>query len=1228
MLKNLIKFLVQNKLVAFVLLVVFLLWGLISAPIYTDNWLIGSNAVAVDAIPNLGDNQQIIFTEWEGQSPQDIEDQITYPLTTNLLGLPGVKSVRSSSMFGFSTIYLIYEDNVDFYWGRSRILEKLSSLPSNLLPKNVVPKLGPDATALGQLFWYTVEGRDEQGNVTGGWDLHELRKVQDFYIKNALSSAENVAEVASIGGHVQEYQIELNPLLMRQYQISLQEVVRAVGESNKNVGAKTLEINNAEYLIRGLGLIENIEDIENAVITTNDYVPLSIKDIAVVSLGPKERRGILDKEGAEVVGGVVVSRYGANPQKVIESVKDKISQIAKGLPSKMLEDGRISQLTIVPFYDRTELIKNTLGTLNSALAMEILIAILVILVMLRNLRISLVISGLLPVAVLMVFIVMKLYNVEANIVALSGIAIAIGTMVDLGIILSENIVQKIENNQQGAAIDDLVIEGVNEVSGAIITAGLTTILSFIPVFVLTGEEGRLFTPLAFTKTTALLAAMFLALFIIPPIISKWYSVTHKKYDIGSLGSIGLGLVGLVMCIWGFWIGIALIGLAVLKLLQDYNKIANVNSGKLRLIWLVASIVLILTYYWKPLGFQAYFATNLVFVILFSSLVLGGLYIFHRYYEVILVWAMEHKTIFLIIPLSILILGALTYSTIGKEFMPKLNEGSFLLMPTSTAHTGISENKRILQQLDMAVASIPEIETVVGKAGRVDSALDPAPLSMFENVILYKPEFILDDKGRPISFLTTKEGLFQTKTMGEVTSGSGVSVDELIVDKNGAYYRNWRPHIRNADDIWEEIAAVTTLPGVTSAPKLQPIETRLVMLQTGMRSPMGIKIFGPSLDVIESFGQVLENELKNIEAIESASVFSDRIVAKPYINVLFNRTKAARFGLSISGLQEILETAMGGKVLTQTIEGRERFDVTLRYPRDYRDEPEDIGNILVALPSGGSIPLYQVADVQFEKGPQVIKSENGFLMAYVLFDKKEGFAEISAVEQAKEQIEFKINNGEIIVPKGVNYKFSGTYENNVHAEKTLSLIIPLVLLAILLLLYVQFRSLTISFMIFSGIAVAFAGGFILLWFYGQDWFLNLNFLGHDLREIFNVKTINMSVAVWVGFIALFGIATDDGVVIATYLKQNFEANKPGTVNDIRNAVLEAGKKRIRPCLMTTATTLLALLPIITAKGHGKDILIPMAIPSFGGMLVALVTLLIVPVLYCLWQEQKLKNSEIR
>ena len=521
MLNRAIKFFIENKLVAVLLLTLFVGWGLMHAPFSWTAGILPHDPVAVDAIPDLGENQQIVFTKWEGRSPQDIEDQITYPLTTSLLGIPGVKTIRSSSMFGFSSIYIIFEEDVDFYWSRSRILEKLNALPAGLLPPEVSPSLGPDATGLGQIFWYTLEGRDEAGNVTGGWDLHELRSVQDYYVKYALSGAGGVSEVASIGGYVQEYQIDVNPELMRQYNIGLHQIVKAVKQSNKDIGAQTLEINQAEYLVRGLGYIESKEDIENAVVDSENYTAIRVKDVANVQLGPAARRGILDKEGAEVVGGVVVARYGANPLEVINNVKEKINELSSGLPSKTLADGRTSQLTVVPFYDRTALIKETLATLSEALTLEILITILVIVIMVFNLRASILISGLLPVAVLMVFISMKLFGVDANIVALSGIAIAIGTMVDVGVILSENIIRHIEENKdlpqgQQASMNQVVYNATAEVSGAILTAVLTTIISFIPVFTMIGAEGKLFRPLAFTKTMALSASIVVALFLIPP----------------------------------------------------------------------------------------------------------------------------------------------------------------------------------------------------------------------------------------------------------------------------------------------------------------------------------------------------------------------------------------------------------------------------------------------------------------------------------------------------------------------------------------------------------------------------------------------------------------------------------------------------------------------------------------------------------------------------------------
>jgi len=1246
MLNKSIKFLIENKLVAVLILVLFIGWGTVNAPFNWDIGFLPANPVAVDAIPDIGENQQIVFTKWDGRSPQDIEDQITYPLTTSLLGIPGVKTIRSSSMFGFSSIYIIFEEDIEFYWSRSRILEKLNSLPSGLLPEGVNPALGPDATGLGQIFWYTLEGRDENGKVTGGWDLHELRSIQDYYVKYALSSASGVSEVASIGGYVQEYQVDVNPELMRQYNIGLHHVVKAVKESNKDIGAQTLEINKAEYLVRGLGYIKSIGDIENAVVASQDYTAIKIKDIGKVSLGPATRRGMLDKEGAEVVGAVVVARYGANPMEVINNVKEKINELSPGLPSKVLSDGRTSQVTIVPFYDRTELIQETLGTLNEALTLEILITILVIIIMVFNLRASVLISGLLPVAVLMVFIAMKLFGVDANIVALSGIAIAIGTMVDVGVILSENIIRHLDENGEKLPINSVVYNATAEVSGAIVTAVMTTIISFIPVFTMIGAEGKLFRPLAFTKTFALTASIIVALFLIPPFAAFLFRKKSLKKPSGYIINGLLVVLGIVAIIFGSWLGLILIAFGVTAFLKSQDRITEQRSNLLNIGISAFAIVFLLAEYWRPLGVDRSILWNLIFVGLICFGLLGAFTLFRKQYTRILKWALANKLLFLSIPTLIVIAGFFIMKNTGKEFMPSLNEGSFLLMPTSMPHAGVEENKRIMQQLDMAVASIPEIETVVGKSGRTESALDPAPLSMYENVIQYKSEYILNEKGKRQRYKVNDEGFF-IRTDGNLVENPNVAVgpeevekarkagkkvfitaDEsssnLIPDDDGEFFRNWRPEIESPDDIWKEIVRVTKLPGVTSAPKLQPIETRLVMLQTGMRAPMGIKVKGQDLKQIEAFGIQLETVLKQAEGVKTEAVFADRIVGKPYLLIDIDREKLARYGASIDDVQNVLKVAVGGMVLTQTVEGRERYGVRVRYPRELRDKPDDLKQIYVPVEKGSPVPLSELANIRYEQGPQVIKSEDTFLVGYVLFDKLDGFAEVDVVENAQALIQKKIDSGELVVPKGINYQFTGTYENQLRAEATLSVVVPLALLIIFLILYFQFRSVATSLMVFTGIAVAFAGGFVMIWLYGQDWFLNFSFFGENLRDLFQMHTINLSVAVWVGFIALFGIATDDGVVMATYLTQTFDRNTPETKQEIRASVVEAGEKRIRPCLMTTATTILALLPVLTSTGRGSDIMIPMAIPSFGGMVIALITLFVVPVLYSWKHEAQLKK----
>ena len=1238
------------------MLVLFVGWGTVNAPFNWDIGFLPSNPVAVDAIPDIGENQQIVFTKWEGRSPQDIEDQISYPLTTALLGIPGVKTVRSSSMFGLSSVYIIFEEDIEFYWSRSRILEKLNALPSGLLPENVNPALGPDATGLGQIFCYTLEGRDTEGNVTGGWDLQELRSIQDYYVKFALSAASGVSEVASIGGYVKEYQVDVNPELMRQYNIGLQQVVKAVKETNKDIGAQTLEVNQVEYIVRGLGYVKSLEDIENAVVTATDNIAIRIKDIGKVVLGPASRRGILDKEGAEAVGAVVVARYGANPMEVITNVKEKIKELSTGLPSKVLADGRTSQVTIVPYYDRSELIQETLGTLKEALSLEILITILVIIVMVFNLRASILISGLLPVAVLMVFIAMKLFDVDANIVALSGIAIAIGTMVDVGVILSENIIRHLDENSKMVvptarglsaedaqkavfpkgqkdkkSINNIVYNATTEVSGAIITAVLTTIISFIPVFTMIGAEGKLFRPLAFTKTFALIASLLVALFLIPPFAAFLFREKSIKKYFRQAINIALIFAGILAIISGYWLGLILIAFGFSGILKLQEKITEKRANTLNIIIAALAIVFLLASYWRPLGVEKSIFWNLIFVSVICFGLLGIFAVFRSYYTRILKWCLANKIAFLSLPIALIIAGIFIMKNTGKEFMPSLNEGSFLLMPTSMAHAGVTENKRVLQQLDMAVASIPEIKTVVGKAGRTTSALDPAPLSMYENIIQYKSEYMQNEKGVKQRYKVNENGAYVLKNGSALlmepreTWQSLNARQQLIPDVDGEFFRNWRPEIQSPDDIWKEIIRVTKLPGVTSAPKLQPIETRLVMLQTGMRAPMGIKVKGQDLKQIEAFGVQLEGILKQAEGVQPAAVFADRIVGKPYLLIDIDRAKIARYGISIQTVQDILKVAVGGMVITQTVEGRERYGIRVRYPRELRANPSDLAQIYIPISTGGQVPLSAVANIRYEKGPQVIKSEDTFLVGYVLFDKLDGFAEVGVVENVQALIQEKIDSGELNVPKGINYTFTGTYENQLRAEKTLSFVVPLALAIIFLILYFQFRSIATSLMVFTGIAVAFSGGFIMLWLYGQDWFLNFNFFGVNLRNLFQMHPINLSVAVWVGFIALFGIATDDGVVMATYLKQTFDRNTPKNKKEIRAAIVVAGEKRIRPCLMTTATTILALLPILTATGRGSDIMIPMAIPSFGGMLIALITLFVVPVLFSWKQEFQLKKT---
>ena len=1269
MLNKIIRYFLENRFVTILLLLVFIGWGLATAPFDWKTGFIPKDAVPVDAIPDIGENQQIVFTDWPGKSPQDIEDQITYPLTTSLVGIPGVKTIRSTSMFGFSSIYIIFDEGVEFYWSRSRILEKLNSLPSGLLPADAKPMLGPDATGLGQVFWYTLEGRDSNGNVTGGWDLHELRKVQDFYVKYGLNAANGVSEVASIGGHVQEYQVDVNPDALKAYGIGFDMVMMAIKNSNRDIGANTIEINKAEYMVRGLGYIKSLADIENAVVTVNENTPILIKDVAFVSLGAEPRRGVLDKEGAEVVGGVVIARYGSNPLEVIDNVKEKINEISTGLPKKTLTDGTVSQLTIVPFYDRTALIQETIGTLESALSEEVIISIIVVIILLFNLRASFIIASLLPLAVIMTFIIMRYAGVDANVVALSGIAIAIGVMVDVGIVFVENNIRYLEMpeniGKKGKDLISVIYNATVEIAPAITVAIATTVVSFLPVFFMEHAEGKLFRPLAFTKTFALGASFLIGVIFLPTLAYIIFGVNFSKQKFSKYWNGLLVIAGIILAfVFNNIIPVALTLIGLKNILEGiYPTYLKKQSNIITIGIALLFTTYILTTSWNPLGHQNSLFSNYLMVVFIIAAVLSFIIAVIYYYEVILLWCLNNKGKFLLLPLFTILFGLFIwvgfssvfgftaigfdkvgvnirttalysyldhkFPGIGKEFMPSLNEGSFLLMPTSMPHAGIEETTKTVQLLDMAVATIPEVEVVVGKLGRAETALDPAPISMYENVINYKSEYILNEKGHKETFKVDENNNFILTTGDTISNEKAIlkriSAKQLIGDGDGEIFRNWREEIKSPNDIWNEIVKVTNFPGITSAPKLQPIETRLVMLQTGMRAPMGIKVYGPDLNTIQQFGIQLENILKTVPSVKSEAVFADRIVGKPYLNINIDRAKIARYGLSIEQTQQAIETAVGGMPITTTVEGRERYNVRVRYPRELRDDPEKLKKILIPTPTMAQVPLGELVSIAYVQGPQMIKSEDTFLVGYVLFDKKEGYAEVDVVEDAQQIIDAKIASGELIVPAHVNYKFSGNFENQVRAVKRLSIVIPICLGIIFLLLFFQFKTVIASTIHFSGVFVAFAGGFIMIWLWGQDWFMNFNISGVNMRDLFQMHPINLSVAVWVGFIALFGIATDDGVLMGTYIHQVFEERNPQTVEEVRNAVVDAGKKRVRPAMMTTAVTIIALIPVLTSTGKGSDIMVPMAIPTFGGMIIQIMTIFVVPILQAHWRESVIKKS---
>jgi Cu(I)/Ag(I) efflux system membrane protein CusA/SilA len=1128
----------------------------------------------VDAIPDIGEKQVIVFADWPGRSPQDVDDQVTYPLTIALEGTPGVKVIRSASGFGFSMVFVIFHDRVDYYWARSRVLERMNVARSRL-PAGVEPVLGPDATALGQVFWYTIEGE--------GFNLGELRSLQDWYVRYQLNAVEGVSEVASIGGHVKQYQIDVDPVKLRAHGVGLPEVTEAVRRSNIDVGAKVIEINEVEFFIRGVGFIKGPTDLENAVIRAQGGTPLYLKSVATVTVGPEFRRGALDKEGVEAVGGVIVMRYGENPLEVIERVKAKIADISPGLPEKKLPDGRISKVKIVSFYDRTGIIYETMNTLREALTEEAIAAAIVVMFFLLHLRSSLAIVATLPLSVGISFLIMYFLGVDSNIMSLAGLAIAIGDVADMGLIMTENIYRHIAKNDGSKTHYQCVEAGAFEVGTAIVTAVSNTIVSFLPVFALTDQEGKLFKPLAYTKTFAITASAILAITVVP--LLSYHLLKPVQWN-KRRSLLVAAVVGLIMML--------VAGVAFRSFF--FRPEASLARG-----WILAATA------GFGAGLAVYRITRERLLPLEQNVVSQGIL---RVYVPTLRWVLANKALFLCIPVFIVFAGLsvwlgwakVTYPLeaslarvgvdingwrfwssmkhklpgLGREFMPALDEGSLLYMPSLMPAGSLSSALKVIGTQDRAIRSVPEVESVVGKLGRAESALDPAPIGMIETIIMLKPR----DQWRRV-----RESRFYSNW------------PEWIRPPFRYFWPDERPMTKK--EVLDDLRQKTDIPGVLPT-WLQPIQTRIVMLQSGFRAMMGIKVFGADLREIEKIGLQLEEILRQVPG--ATDIVADRITGKPYIQFDIDREKIARYGVNIRDVQDVIEIAIGGENLTTSVEGRERYPIRVRYPRELRDNLEELERVLVPAANGAHIPITQVANIAYTIGPQEIKSENTLLVGYVTLNTRDR-DEVSVVEDADKVIQAKIASGELHFPPGYYYKWAGQFENQVRSMKRLSLLVPLCLLLDFILLYMGFKRWWVALLCFTAIIVSASGGFFMLLFYG----------------------FNLSVAVWVGFIALFGVAEDDSVVMSTYLGQLFDERTPRTVQDVRNIVVEAGMKRIRPCLMTTATTVIGLIPVFLAEGRGSDVMQPMALPSVGGMAIQLITLFIVPCVYCLVEEWKLKRK---
>jgi Cu(I)/Ag(I) efflux system membrane protein CusA/SilA len=1060
MLEHIIDWSIKNKFIVLLVTVFVTIGG-----VYT------LTKTPVDAIPDLSDVQVIIFTEFKGQAPQVVEDQVTYPLTTQMLAVPGAKVVRGYSFFGLSFVYIIFEDGTDLYWARSRVLEYLN-YASGKLPQGVTPTLGPDATGVGWVYEYVLESDQH--------DLQQLRSIQDWFLRYELTSVDGVSEVASIGGYVKQYQVEVDPDRLLAYHITIPQIKKAIQRSNNDVGGRLVEMAETEFMVRGLGYIQSKEDIGNVMVGTDRKgTPILVKDLARVTIGPELRRGTAELNGkGEAVGGIVIMRYGENALKTIENVKHKLEELKAGLPEGV---------TIKTVYDRSGLIERAVDTLKEKLIEESIVVALITALFLFHFSSALVAIITLPLAILFAFIIMNFQGINANIMSLGGIAIAIGAMIDAAIIMIENAHKHLERDRGKLPHWQIIANSSKEVGPSLFYALLVITVSFFPVFALGEQSGRMFKPLAFTKTYAMAGAALLSITLVP-VLMGWFI---------------------------------------------RGKIPHENKNPLNRLLIR---------------------------------------IYHPVVDFVLKWRWSVLIIAVLISAS----SYIPFKKMGSEFMPPLYEGDLLYMPTTLPGISITKAKELLQQTDRIIAEFPEAHHVFGKAGRAETATDPAPLSMLETTIMLKPE----EEWRKLPrdrFYSSWPEFLKTPLAWVWPEESTITVEELKAEMNDAI----------------------KFPGLTNAWTM-PIKTRIDMLSTGIKTPVGIKIMGDDLQVLSNLGEQIEAIVRDIPGTLSA--FSERVVGGNYLDYEIDREAIARYGLTLGDVQDIIKAAIGGMNVTETVEGLERYPVNIRYQRDYRNDLQSLGRILVPLPSGKHIPMSQIAEIKIKKGPPGIKTENARRTAWIYVDLR-GIDVGTYVENAKQIIADKVD-----LPAGYNIVWSGQYEYMQKAKSTLMVVIPLTLLIIFVIIYMNTKSMVKTGIIFVALPLSLVGCF---------WYIYL--LGYD-----------MSVAVWIGIIALAGISAETGVVMLLYLDLAFELwSKNGrmvNLGDLTQSIHYGAVKRIRPKIMTICVIIAGLIPIMWSHGAGADVMKRIAAPMVGGVVTSgLMELLVFPVLYFMWRGLKLEKS---